>query len=914
MIHSDRIADSPASEPDAKSPPVQAGVGPEQARNSYLDQAKRGQALLERGEVSRAEGVFRATLAGLGDEPSYERAVIMERLGRCLLAGGSAMHAAGMFQQAMEVTESIPLTVGVKALQSVLQSALGDALDAIGHLDEAQKAYEAAVAVAVELKDRRAEGVDRDHLGGLALRQGRIDEARAHYEAALRLFQQLGERMAQAVARHHLGDVSAADEKWTSAEAHFLEAARIRESCEDWGGAAQSWSRVAAASEKAGKLEAADAWYRKAIEVSGQTRNPLLIRRHLVELARFLQDRPGRLAEARQVVDAALASLTLETYAPDVWTLYAIAANIAEKQAAATADETVRAPLQVQAANFRKIQQYGPRLHATLIKLGGEPGYARAVILERLGRCFLMGGRPALAAAFLGSALGLAEQLAPSGDARTLRGLVQSELGDAMRGAGHPDEARKAYEAALQIAEEAGDLRAQGVNLDHLDALTQAEGAPDGAQERYLAALQRFNQSKDATRKPASDAEFDVRLYDERITDCAFDTDLLVDIGRAFNISRWSETSELLADDLRPMLRPCTRTYLDEDGAVRFCLALEEPELERHADCVVMRKTNREVAVSGNAAAVWRLMRAVDGARTVKEVLAELAAEERHTSAQLLADLAAVGVIDASGRPIGRFVHAATKKGVVLGGGLAGDDVLRLATDGNYRTYAEAAHVALGDAVPEKLRQFHGLTRARRSRRDYAGVPIKREDFAALLHTACGVTDTMPWEGRELKLRAYPSSGALYAVEIYPVVLCVDGLDPGVYHYVPGESTLEAVRPDAGQDAIVAAALPVERQMVSGAAVMICLVGEFRRHERKYGEGGYRMMVAEAGHISQNLVLAATALGLAARPFGGVFDRLMNRALGLEEAEEQFLLSVLVGHAGGAEAPHTQRSRARDQA
>jgi SagB-type dehydrogenase family enzyme len=85
--------------------------------------------------------------------------------------------------------------------------------------------------------------------------------------------------------------------------------------------------------------------------------------------------------------------------------------------------------------------------------------------------------------------------------------------------------------------------------------------------------------------------------------------------------------------------------------------------------------------------------------------------------------------------------------------------------------------------------------------------------------------------------------------------------------------------------------------MVANAAALICLVGNFPRHERKYGQGGYRMLVAESGHISANLVLAATALGLCARPFGGVFDSLLNRDLGLDEAVEQFLLGVLVGRA-----------------
>jgi nitroreductase len=58
------------------------------------------------------------------------------------------------------------------------------------------------------------------------------------------------------------------------------------------------------------------------------------------------------------------------------------------------------------------------------------------------------------------------------------------------------------------------------------------------------------------------------------------------------------------------------------------------------------------------------------------------------------------------------------------------------------------------------------------------------------------------------------------------------------------------------------------------------------------------MLVAETGHISQNLILTATALGLSARPFGGVFDGLLNHDLGLDGNEEQFLLGVLVGLSG----------------
>jgi SagB-type dehydrogenase family enzyme len=231
---------------------------------------------------------------------------------------------------------------------------------------------------------------------------------------------------------------------------------------------------------------------------------------------------------------------------------------------------------------------------------------------------------------------------------------------------------------------------------------------------------------------------------------------------------------------------------------------------------------------------------------------------------------------------------------------LEGEDVLRLATDGIYREYPGTLRLALGQTVPSRLRAFHALTRERRSSRVFGRVALGRDDFDALLHTACGTTGSMSWAGREVKLRAYPSSGALYSVEIYPVVFRVDGLNPGVYHYRAVEHELEIVRPDVDPRAIAGAALPAEREMVAGAAVMVCLTGCFRRHERKYGEGGYRMMVAEAGHISQNLTLAATALGLSARPFGGVFEDLLNSDLGLNTAEEQFLLAVLVGPAAGS--------------
>ncbi len=387
-------------------------------------------------------------------------------------------------------------------------------------------------------------------------------------------------------------------------------------------------------------------------------------------------------------------------------------------------------------------------------------------------------------------------------------------------------------------------------------------------------------------------------LHDELITDYVLDTDLVVDGPRKRLTTVLAAESVPVASDIRPALIVGTRVYMDDEGAVRLCPPLGEPALECRPGCIIVRRTRREVAVAGDVRLLWALLQVMDGVRTTAALLAELPEGHHITAARLLANLAAAGVVDVSGRPIGRFLHAATKKGVLPGGGLDIGDVLRLVTDGNYRTYPHAARVSMRDEVPKPLTSLHTIIRARRSHRDYNGAAISRPAFEALLNTAGGVTGTMEWAGRTVELRAYPSSGGLYTVEIYPVVFAVDGLATAVYHYRASENALEVVRPGIDRTPFLNAALPEERGMLGAVAAMICLAGRFARHERKYGEGGYRMIVAEAGHISQNLILTATALGLYARPFGGVFDDLLNRALGFDSDGEQFLLSVIVGCVG----------------
>jgi SagB-type dehydrogenase family enzyme len=907
---------SKRAEPPANASAVaKGGPGAAQGEASYVDRANDGQRLLEQGHFQQAFDVFQGVLSGLPREPSYAHAAITERIGRCMLDAGKPAAAAAIFRQALSVTDKISLTDGVKGLRCMLQSSLGDAYRASDRPAEARGAYEAALAISKTLGDHRAHGVDLDHLGSLALAEGNIEDALKHYRAALDVFQAAGDRNAVGVAYHNMGRALHEAQRWEEAERHAIDAARMRGDLEDHVGAAQSWALLASIGEKTARPDAAQDYHRKGLEAARRSGHPVLLRHHLATLANCLRTTADGTDEAIELIHQALNAVSLETFTPDVWSIYGILGDLLERRATGAAELAA----QPQFLNYRHVQQFGPRLQQTLSELSEEATLARAVLLARFGRCFLMGSRPDLAVTLLREAAAVAARLTGD-DANDFHTATEAELGGALAAAGHCEAGRQVLSSALARARQVGNLRGEAGVLNNLRELAAAEGKPEEATAHGRAALALFDAigdraaaaalrqaigaddaGSDAVRPDeanvaSQDSDFSVTLHEETTVACVFDTDLMVDVGQRARRIAWAEEAAELAGDVFPLLLPQARPCLSEDGSIRFCLPFDEPVFEQQVDCVVMRKSRRDVAISGKPTLVWQLVRELDGTQSVSTLLAGIAPADRPAAARMLAAFAATGVIDTTGRPFGRFVHAATKKGVLPGGGLEGNSVLQLVTDGNYRVYPEAAQIPLSQSVPDRLSAFHELTRSRRSRRDYVGGFIGAEDFAALLNTACGVTGAMPWEGREVKLRAYPSSGALYAVEIYPIVFGVEGLQPGVYHYVPNTNALDAVRPDANYERIINAMLPIEREMVSGASAMICLVGRFRRHEHKYGPGGYRMMVAEAGHISQNLVLAGTALGLAARPFGGVFDSLLNQELGLDETEEQFLLSVLIGH------------------
>ncbi|WP_135828825.1 SagB/ThcOx family dehydrogenase [Halorussus halobius] len=187
----------------------------------------------------------------------------------------------------------------------------------------------------------------------------------------------------------------------------------------------------------------------------------------------------------------------------------------------------------------------------------------------------------------------------------------------------------------------------------------------------------------------------------------------------------------------------------------------------------------------------------------------------------------------------------------------------------------------------------------RRSVRRYADAPVSLSTLSALLRYGCGVSGTVTdAAGNEKALRTYPSGGGLYPVELYPVVLDVDGVESGLYYYSVAEHGLRRLRTgdDGFSEAFEDALVTSDQLNLADAPVVFVMTGAFWRSKSKYGPRGYRYVLQESGHLAQNLLLAAEALGLGGVPAAAFDDRKMNALLDVDGVDEAVVYAVGVGH------------------
>ncbi len=178
----------------------------------------------------------------------------------------------------------------------------------------------------------------------------------------------------------------------------------------------------------------------------------------------------------------------------------------------------------------------------------------------------------------------------------------------------------------------------------------------------------------------------------------------------------------------------------------------------------------------------------------------------------------------------------------------------------------------------------------RRSLRKYAETPLTIEELTFLLWTTQGVKKVAP----SATLRTVPSAGCRHAFETYLLINKVEGLEPGLYRYLALEHKLVEINRDADiTDKVVAACLG--QTFIGLSAVTFIWVADAARMTWRYGERAYRYMHLDAGHVCQNLYLAAESMGAGACAIAAFDDDELNRVVGADGKETFAIYAATVG-------------------
>lgn len=177
----------------------------------------------------------------------------------------------------------------------------------------------------------------------------------------------------------------------------------------------------------------------------------------------------------------------------------------------------------------------------------------------------------------------------------------------------------------------------------------------------------------------------------------------------------------------------------------------------------------------------------------------------------------------------------------------------------------------------------------RRSTRLYSEDSISLEELSYLLWATQGITGT---NKTGLTFRTVPCSGATHSFETYLFIMNVNGLEKGIYRYLPVEHkllfmfALEDV--DKKLDAITLVQ-PFVPHFAKKAAVTFAWSTTPYRSEWKYDVSAHKKILIDIGHVCQNLYLAGESVNMGVCAIG-IYDQEAVDNLFQLDGEEEFII------------------------
>ena len=189
-------------------------------------------------------------------------------------------------------------------------------------------------------------------------------------------------------------------------------------------------------------------------------------------------------------------------------------------------------------------------------------------------------------------------------------------------------------------------------------------------------------------------------------------------------------------------------------------------------------------------------------------------------------------------------------------------------------------------------RDFLHIINSRQSHRVYTQENMTLNELSYLLWCTQGVKGI---RGKSYAtLRTVPCGGARHEFECYFAVRRVEGLEPGFYHYLPMTHQIEFLSGCDDLETFICESLE-EQKWAARANVVFYYSFVPYRAEWRYGIYAHRIVLVDAGHITENLYLACTSIGLGGCAVGAVCGSLADQVFGLDGEEEYIFYAHPVG-------------------
>ncbi len=180
---------------------------------------------------------------------------------------------------------------------------------------------------------------------------------------------------------------------------------------------------------------------------------------------------------------------------------------------------------------------------------------------------------------------------------------------------------------------------------------------------------------------------------------------------------------------------------------------------------------------------------------------------------------------------------------------------------------------------------------ARQSIRKYSDESLTLNELSWLLWVTQGIRgDTR----KTATSRNVPSAGARHAFETYLLINRVEGVEQGLYRYIATKHKLMKIPAVENiTEKITNAAL--NQSAIHSSAVSFIWVAIPYRMTWRYGERGYRYLLLDAGHVCQNLYLAAETISSGVCAIAAYNDEMFNKILGIDGEKEFVIYLATVG-------------------